>query len=68
MQVKLFVQSTGKGKPADRFGALESQINRWLNDHPNVTVEHTHRLSQPTFGWGQLALAVWYANPNSTGD
>lgn len=65
MEVKLFTSGTSWGvrswaKPAAVFEGLETKINSWLELHPNVDVEHAHLLSQPTFGWGQLAVAVWY--------
>ena len=59
MKVKLFT----RGKvldPHKRFEDLESDINTWLADHPDIEVTYAHRLSQPTFGWGELAVALWY--------
>ena len=63
MQVKLFVKGVGRGKPGSHFQRLETEINSWLGEHPGVVVENAHRVSQPTFGWGQLAIAVWYTEP-----
>ena len=63
MKVKLFRRDGTKGKPAERFSDLEDQINSWLAEHPEITIDNTHRLSQPTFGWGELAVAVWYSEP-----
>jgi hypothetical protein len=61
MRVKLFTNKSGwKGGAQLQFDALEDQINQWLATHPEVSVAQTHMLSQPTFGWGQLAVAVWY--------
>ncbi len=65
MKFKLFTSGgswavSSWGKPAAIFDSLETEINSWLEAHPNVAVEHTHRISQPTFGWGHLAVAVWY--------
>ncbi|MEN8114540.1 MAG: hypothetical protein ABFS21_09140 [Actinomycetota bacterium] len=54
MKVKMF---TVKSK---HFEALEADVNAWLVDHPNIVIEHVHRLSQPGFGWGHLAVAIWY--------
>ena len=68
MKVKLFTSGSGRGKPAAQFVGLETEINSWLEAHRNVVVEHAHLLSQPTFGWGQLAIAVWYGEADSTAD
>jgi hypothetical protein len=65
MKAKLFVKGSGWGKPITQFQHLEAEINSWLDENPNINVEHAHRLSQPTFGWGQLAVAVWYTEPNA---
>lgn len=61
MRVKLFSSGSSWGKPEKQFAALESSINEWLEGHPDIDVAHSHRLSQPTFGWGQLAVAIWYS-------
>ena len=58
MKLKIFSAKSGKRVPA--FGSLESQINAWLADHPNISIEHTDDLSQPNMNWAHLALAVWY--------
>ena len=61
MRVKLFTNKSGwKGGAQLQFDGLEDQINDWLATHPEVSITQTHMLSQPTFGWGQLAVAVWY--------
>lgn len=65
MRVKLFTRGTSWGKTASQFDNLEADINAWLESHPDVVVERAHKLSQPTFGWGQLAVAVWYQEPGS---
>jgi hypothetical protein len=59
-KVKMLSSSTGWGKPAKQFAELEDAVNHWLARHPDISVEATHLLSQPTFGWGQSAVAVWY--------
>lgn len=59
-KVKMLSSSTGWGKPAKQFSELEDAVNSWLDRHPDISIERTHLLSQPTFGWGQLAVAVWY--------
>ena len=61
MKVKLFTNKSGwKGGAQLQFDGLESQVNEWLDSHPEVSVVESHMMSQPTFGWGQLGLAVWY--------
>lgn len=72
-KVKMLSSSTGWGKPAKQFAELEEAVNHWLAVHPDISVEDTHLLSQPTFGWGQLAVAVWYrehsnGNDSTTGE
>ena len=54
MKLKLFT-TTKK-----HFETLEADVNDWLRDHPGVEIKHVHRMSQPTFGWGHLAMAIWY--------
>jgi hypothetical protein len=62
MKVKLF--TIGKRyQPAINLEDLETAINTWLEEHPDLAVDHVHRLSQPTLGWGQLSVAVWYTEP-----
>ncbi len=60
MKVKLFTSGTSWGKPANQFASLEEAVNAWLDAHPGITINQAHQLSQPTFGWGQLAIAFWY--------
>ncbi len=48
---------SGNRKP--KFGALDADVNEWLADHPNVDIESTNDLTQPSVGWSHLALAVW---------
>lgn len=67
-KVKMLSSSTGWGKPAKQFTELEDAVNEWLAGHPDISVEDTHLLSQPTFGWGQLAVAVWYREHSSRRD
>jgi len=66
MKVKLFTTSTSWGKPARQLEELEETINSWLAAHPDASVDHVHRLSQPTFGWGQLSIALWYTDSDET--
>ena len=64
MKVKLFTKRRSfRGKPEAQFERLESEINSWLAAHPNVVIEHVHKMSEPTLGQGgQLAVAIWYRN------
>lgn len=59
MKVKLFSAQTNNRKPS--FDALEADVNAWLADHPNLVIEHTNDLTQPSAAWSHLALAVWYS-------
>ena len=63
MQVNLFRRGGTKVKPAEQFNDLEDEINSWLAEHPEITIEPAHRLSQPTLGRGERAVAVWYSEP-----
>jgi hypothetical protein len=40
------------------FDKLEANVNEWLVDHPDITIEHTHDLTQPNLGWAHTALAA----------
>lgn len=63
MRVKLFTNKSGwKGGAQLQFDGLEDQVNEWLESHPEVSVVVSHMMSQPTFGWGHLGLAVWYTD------
>jgi hypothetical protein len=42
--------STGWGKPTKQFAELEDSVNSWLEDHPDISVEETHLLSQGVGG------------------
>ncbi len=58
MKLKIFhVQSTNK-KP--EFDALETSVNEWLADHPNVVIDSTSYLTQPNMNWFHLSMTVWY--------
>lgn len=65
-RVKLLSTAAGWGS-AKQIAELEGLINEWLESHPDISIERTHMLSQPTFGWGQLGVAVWYRQ-HSTGN
>jgi len=58
MKLKLFSSKAGNRKPS--FDALENEVNAWLDEHPSITIENTHELSQPNLSWSHLTLAVWY--------
>lgn len=69
MQVKIFVRGTSglrRRKPADLFHDLQTDVNTWLEANPNIVIEHAHQLSRPSFDWGQLAVAVWYVEAQSS--
>lgn len=59
MKLKLSSAETGNRKP--KFDALEAEVNAWLEDHPNIVIEHTNDLTQPSAAWSHLALAIWYS-------
>lgn len=56
MRLKLITAKKG-----DHFERLEVQVNEWLAEHPSINVRHVHRMSQPGFGWGHLAIGIWYS-------
>lgn len=58
MKMKVFSATSGNRKA--RFDDLETEVNAWLAEHPNIVIEHTNDLSQPNASWSHLALAVWY--------
>ena len=60
MKLKILTVKSGNSVKKARFDTLEANVNEWLADHPDITIEHTHLLAQPNLGWGQTALAVWY--------
>ena len=60
MRLKTFSVKSGNSIKKAGFEALEVNVNGWLDDHPNITIEHTQVLAQPNLGWSQTALAVWY--------
>ncbi|MGI9584448.1 MAG: hypothetical protein ACR2N7_02545 [Acidimicrobiia bacterium] len=59
MKLKIFSVKSGN-RPA-QFDTLETEVNAWLAQNPNVRIEHTDDLSQPNVSWSYLALAVWYS-------
>jgi hypothetical protein len=59
MKLKIFSVQSGNRKP--KFDALEADVNEWLAENPNITIEHTDELTQPNMNWSHLAFAVWYA-------
>jgi len=61
MKVKLFSVQAKNRKPRSSFDALEAEIKAWLADHPNLVIEHTNDVAQPSAVWSHVALAVWYS-------
>jgi len=59
MKIKLFSLPAKNRKPG--FETLEADVNAWLADHPNIVIEHTNDVSQPSAAWSHLTLAVWYS-------
>ena len=59
MKMKLFSLQGKNRKP--NFDTLEADMNAWLADHPNIVIDHTNALSQPSAVWSHLTLAVWYS-------
>ena len=59
MKLKLFSMQARNRKPG--FDALEAEINTWLAGHPNIVIEHTNDLTQPSAVWSHVTLAVWYS-------
>lgn len=60
MKLKIFSVSSGNRKT--QFESLETDVNEWLADQPNIVIANTNALSQPNVSWSHLALAVWYTN------
>lgn len=58
MKIKLFSM---KARNRKGFHTLEADVNAWLADHPNIVIEHTNHLTQPSVTWSHLGLAVWYS-------
>jgi hypothetical protein len=58
MKLKIFSVKSGNMKA--KFDALETIVNEWLADHPDIVIENTNDLTQPNIAWSHLALAVWY--------
>ena len=61
MKIELFSAQPSNRKPKPSLDTLEADVNAWLADHPNIVIEHTNELSQPSAVWSHLALAVWYS-------
>ena len=60
MRLKIFIVKSGNSNKKTGLAHLEANVNEWLADHPDITIEHTHDLAQPNLGWNHTALAVWY--------
>lgn len=59
VKIKLFSVQPSNRKP--NLDALEVEVNAWLADHPNVVIEHTNDLTQPSATWSHITLALWYS-------
>jgi hypothetical protein len=60
MKLKIFSVSSGNRKT--QFESLETDVNEWLANQPNISIVNTNVLSQPNLSWSHLALAVWYTD------
>ena len=57
---KLRLFSVNSSNRKTNLDALETNVNEWLAEHPDIVIEHTNDISQPNANWLHLALAVWY--------
>ena len=62
MKLKIFLVKSGNSVKKARLADLEADVNEWLVEHPNITIENTHSLGGPNLGWNLTALAVWYTD------
>ena len=60
MKLKIFLVKSGNSVKKAGLAGLEADVNEWLVEHPNITVENTHSLGGPNLGWNLTSLAVWY--------
>lgn len=63
VQLKTFVVKSGNSIKKAGLVELEAEVNEWLADHPNITIENTHTLGWPNIARSLTALAVWYTEP-----
>ena len=61
MKMKTFVVKSGNSVKKTGLAELEANVNEWLADHPDITIEHICDIGQPNLGWNHTALAVWYS-------
>lgn len=62
MKLKIFLVKSGNSVKKAGLADLEADVNEWLVEHPNITVENAHSLGGPNLGWNLTALAVWYTD------
>lgn len=67
MKLKIFVVKSGNSVKKTNLAQLEADVNEWLVDHPDITIEHTNDIAQPNLGWSHTAIALWYAEPEILG-
>ena len=60
MKLKIFLVKSGNSVKKAGLADLDADVNQWLVDHLNITIDHTHTLGGPNLGWNLTALAVWY--------
>jgi hypothetical protein len=63
VKLKIFVVKSGNSIKKAGLEELETNVNVWLAEHPDVAIENTHTLGGPNLGWNLTALAVWYTEP-----
>lgn len=60
MKLKIFLVKSRNSIKKAGLEKLEANVNEWLTDHPDITIENTNTLGRPNLGWSLTALAVWY--------
>ena len=60
MKLKIFLIKSGNSVKKAGLGDLEADVNQWLAEHPDITIENSHTLGGPNLGWNLTSLAVWY--------
>ena len=46
-KLKIFLVKSGNSIKKAGLADLEADVNEWLVDHPNITIDHTHTLGGP---------------------
>ena len=62
MKLKIFLVKSRNSIKKAGLEELEANVNEWLADHSDITIEHTNTLGGPNLGWSLTALAVWYTD------